>query len=126
MKRIFALAAVVVFMATASHAVPVTVYFNDFDGSQVFGSGVTGAGLNGVTTTESSQSLPAPFAGNILRNTNVGNPAAASSIQLLGLPAHNSIDINFLLAFIDSWDSTDGSPAPDYFNVNLNGVNIFQ
>jgi hypothetical protein len=57
----------------------------------------------------------------LLQNASTGNPAAATILTLSNLPAHNSIDIAFLLAIIDSWDSTDGQGAPDFFNVTLDG-----
>ena len=102
------------------------VYFNNFDGTEQFASGVSG-GLSGVTTTEGVQGYSADgFSGNFLRNTSTGNPAAATILTLNNLPAHNSIDIDFLLAFIDSWDSTNGSPAPDWFNVTVDGTSVLQ
>lgn len=112
-------------------AVLMQVYSNDFDGTETFAAGVTG-GLSGVTTTEGVQGYaglgPAgnQFATNLLRNTSTGNPAASTILTLNNLPAHDSIDIDFLLAIIDSWDSTNGSPAPDFFNVTLDGVTLLQ
>ena len=84
---------------------------------------VTG-GLSGITTTESVQSLPGGFSGNLLRNQT--NPPSFTTLTLTGLPSHDSIDINFLFAFIDSWDSTNGTPAPDYFNVRVDGTSVLQ
>jgi hypothetical protein len=52
---------------------------------------------------------------------------------LTGLPPHNSIDINFLLAIIDSWDGTEPGEGPgacidchpDFFTVTVDGNPIF-
>lgn len=113
--------------ASAMTAASVALYSNDFDGNEVFYPGVTG-GLSGETGTESVQgySAVAGFSGNLLRNATTGNPASYTTLTLSNLPTHTSIDINFLFAFIDSWDSTDGSPAPDWFNVKVDGVSVLQ
>ncbi len=52
---------------------------------------------------------------------------AAITMQLNGLEAHTSIDLNFMLALINSWDGNDTwrSYDPDYFNVAIDGVTIF-
>jgi hypothetical protein len=118
-------AGLAVFLASLSpaSAVPLTVYSNNFDGSIAYGSGVSGS-LWGVTATESHQSLPAPFGGNVLRNT--GGSGAATVLTLSGLPAHSMIGISFNFAFIDSWDSDNGSVSPDYFKVSVDGTPILQ
>jgi hypothetical protein len=117
-----ALATVVAVLSTsAAHAAFITAYSNDFDGT------ITGSGTpSGVQMTVGVQSLPAPFSGNFLQNYEAGNPAAKTTFTLSGLATHDKLDINFDLAFLDSWDSTNGTVAPDYFNVDVNGVNIFQ
>ena len=47
-------------------------------------------------------------------------------LTLTGLAAHDSIDLDFLLAVIDSWDGSNTSVAPDYFNVSIDGNIIYQ
>jgi hypothetical protein len=131
MKKIGFLLFLFVFGITAPvAAAPVTVYSNDFDGNEVFLSGVDG-GLTGVTTTEGVQGLSAvSFSGNLLRNDSAliagASKALTTRLRLNNLPAHDSIDISFLLAFIDSWDSSNGSVAPDWFNVQVDGISILQ
>src|SRR5687768_5469698 len=66
------------------------------------------------------------FGGELLQNAATGNPASATILTLSNLPAHNTIDIAFLLAVINSWDSTDGSNSPDFFNVSLDGTTLLQ
>jgi hypothetical protein len=107
-------------------AVAQEVYSNDFDGSETFASGVSGA-LSGVTTTESVQGYSAVgFNGDMLRN-DTGNPPLFTTLTLNNLPSHARISIDFLLAIIDSWDSLDNSIfSPDYFNISLDGTLVFQ
>lgn len=119
------LMAVVLLPATA----PATtqVFFTDFN------SGAPPQ-FSGFTTTESVQGfankgpLGNQFGGTFLRNPS-GNQSTAPTptiLTLSGLPAHTSIDINFLFGAIDSWDSTDGIPAPDYFNVTVDAGSVLQ
>lgn len=108
-----------------SYAFIAQVYFNNFDGQEEFYPGVTG-GFSGITTTQGIGSLPPPFSGNLLRNSTTGNPASATVLTLSGLPLHDSIDIDFLFVFIDSWDSVDGTITPDYFNVVIDGSHVLQ
>lgn len=77
------------------------------------------------------------FSGLFLRNDsggdigsggNTGDPQIRTTLTLTGLPTHNSIDLNFLLAFIDSWDGTYYAfpgPQNDFFNITVDGRTIF-
>ncbi|CAK0764898.1 serralysin [Gammaproteobacteria bacterium] len=110
----------------ANRTTTTNVYRNNFDGAEVFGSGVTG-GISGYASIEGVQGYSANgFSGNLLRNDSYGNPASATTLTLTNLPTHQSVDLNFLLAFIDSWDSTNGTVTPDYFNVTVDGVSVLQ
>ena len=60
------------------------------------------------------------FSGNFLRDTQI---IATAKLTLNALPEHTSIDINFLLAVIDSWD---GGVADEKFIVKVDGVTVFQ
>ncbi len=101
-------------------------FFDDFN------TGVSSE-FSGVTTTEGVQSYSGlgtgsnQFSGDFLRNSSTGNPAAASTLTLTGLSAHTSIDLNFLLAIIDSWDGNyhPSLKAPDILNVLVDGNTIF-
>lgn len=114
-----------------AQAATVTAFSWDFDGAMsapfglasisvpVFGASALNAstqGFNGL----------GGFSGNFAYNDATGNPAAPTSLFLDNLPAHTAVDLNFLLALIDSWDSTNGSPAPDFFNVRIDGVTVLQ
>ena len=122
------------------------VYFNDFDGGLTVAPGVTDT-LGGITTTESVQGYDGlgtgsnTFAGNFLRNTtggyagggSIGTPGFPTTLTLTGLPPHISIDINFLLAIVDSWDGSEPGTGPgactschpDIFTVIVDGNTVF-
>jgi hypothetical protein len=102
------------------HADSTSVFFTNFDGgapAQISGQtivqpvgGFAGLGNGGNV-----------FAGDLQRNLSIGG-MVATRLTLTGLPPHNSIDINFLLAVIDSWDGTAG---PDLFRVLIDGLPYF-
>ncbi len=116
-------AAVAALLALASGAeAAVMVYGNDFDGGETFAAGV-GGGLAGAGATAGVGGMPAPFSGDLWRNDSLGS---ATTLTLTDLPAHSAVDVEFLLAFIDSWDSSDGRAGPDWFNVSIDGVEVFQ
>lgn len=101
----------------------ITVFSTDFN------SGAPSQ-FSGVTTTESVQGYAGigtgadVFSGDFLRNSSV--PPLPTTLTLTGLPAHTSIDLNFLLAIVDSWDGID-SPCcgPDTFTVTVDGNPVF-
>lgn len=111
--------------ALEDRVVPSTrVFFSDFN------SGVPPE-FSGVTTTESVQGYAGVgtgsnvFSGNFLRNQTGGGesrtPGSPTILTLTNLPAHTSIDVNFLFAAIDSWDS-----VADIFTVKVDGVPVFR
>ncbi len=110
-------------------------FSDNFDGGQTVIAGATAA-FSGITTTESAQMYAGlgpggnQFGGNFLRNIDGGVPTATppvlpapTTLTLTGLPAHDSIDINFLLAIIETWEGTTG--GPDNFNVAVDGTTVF-
>ena len=114
--------------AAVLHAAPaVTVFATNFDDQLFEFEGVhgeiTGAGRpQGVEDWWGLGHGSNIFSGRFLRNSALGNPAPATTLRLEGLPRHESIDIHFLLALIDSWD---GDAGPDRFNVTLDGAVLF-
>lgn len=117
------------------------VYFNDFDGNEAFNSGVTGAlgGAGELTDVQDYDGIGTGanvFGGDFLRNDTPGltpgeAPGTPTVLTLNNLPPHDGIEINFLLAILDTWDGSRGSPfggssAPDYFNVVVDGQTIFK
>jgi len=84
--------------------------------------------LSGVTTTEPVQGYDQDgFTGDLLRIPNGGDKNAKATLTLTDLPEHDSVDIKFLLAIIDSWDGQPpgGCCNPDIFNVFVDGVELF-
>jgi hypothetical protein len=117
MKRIAWLTLVVALAAaTPSFALPHVLYKNNFDSPQVVGLGATftytpgGAGAVG--------SIMGPF-GNFLQNRSAGT----TEFLFTNLPTHTSVDIGYLLMFLDSWDSRDGGCcAPDNIDLYVDGT----
>src|SRR3989475_639253 len=100
-----------------------TVFATAFDGAvppQFTGGtlesvqGYAGIGVNGDT-----------FGGNFYRNATAGNPAGKTRLTLTGLPAHQTIDLRFLLAIIDSWEGSTTVNGPDRFTVTVDGQTRF-
>ncbi len=120
----------------SAKAVSVSVFNTDFS------SGAPSE-FSGITTTEAVQGYAGlgtganVFGDNFLRNSTggdgIGNPdpttIQSTGFTLTGLQAHTSIDINFLLAIIDSWDGTIpgccSNIVPDFFEVRVDGTTIF-
>lgn len=115
MSRVPFLVAAALIGAGSVHAA--TVYSNDFDSAPVVAGGISatwvdaGGGLQGTDPVYASY-------GSIFRNSTTG----LTQLSLSGLPVHTSVQVSFLAAFLDSWDSRNGSPAPDNLDVYINGV----
>jgi len=101
------------------------VFFNDFNSDipAEIGGFINNAGVQGFNGLGN---LGNTFSGNFLYNDSTGNLATATTLTINNLPSHTSISVGFLLAVIDSWDSIDGSPSPDFFNVMIDDVSVFQ
>jgi hypothetical protein len=109
-------ATVSVWLPSTVEAGAVVVFFTDFN------SGVPSQ-FSGVTSTIGvSNCTTVGFGGNFLRNTTTGS---TTTLTLTGLSGHTSIDLNFLLAIVSSWDGTSVNIAPDYFDVRVDGNLIF-
>lgn len=81
---------------------------------------IEGVGLyNGIGTGDNR------FTNYFLRSASLRDgvsPHRAVTLSLAGLPAHDSIDLNFLFAVIDSWNGDDG----DFFNIVVDGGTVFR
>ncbi len=114
-------ALVVVSLAGLANAQPTQVFYSNFDSGQP--AELSGAGgLESVFGFAGAGNTGDTFTGNLWRN----DGWSKTTLTLTNLPAHDSVSIGFLLAFIDSWDSTNGSPAPDWFNLDVDGTNFLQ
>ncbi|HMY06964.1 MAG TPA: PEP-CTERM sorting domain-containing protein [Accumulibacter sp.] len=111
-------------VAGAANSATVTLYQNDFDTPVSVASGVT-VSLGGVTTLTGGGGLSG-FSGNFLWNYAAGNPAASTTLTLSGLPTHSAVTVSYRFAYVDSWDSTNGTVAPDFFTMTLDGSTLLQ
>jgi len=108
------------FGASPGNAAPIVFY--DFE------SGSLPAAWSGAGSVVGTASYPSAvgFGSYFLQNTAGGNPATASTLTLTGLPTHTSVDLNFLVAIIDSWDGTGPNCcSPDYFVASIGGFPVF-
>ncbi|MBM4301284.1 MAG: PEP-CTERM sorting domain-containing protein [Deltaproteobacteria bacterium] len=128
--KVWLIAVILACLVPAGAMAGTQIYFNDFDAAPTVAPGVSAA-LAGVTTTTGVQGYAGlgpsgnQFGGNFLRNTSTGNPASSTTLTLTGLPAHTSVNVNFLLGIIDSWDGYGSGFGPDAFNVTVDGVSVF-
>jgi hypothetical protein len=114
------LAAVLGASSIAAFAAPTVVFSNAFSGPATTAAGVTVAfAANGAAVSTAIAPFDVSY-GAFLRNRTDG----ITSWTLGNLPGHSSLDINFTALFLDSWDSTNGSPAPDFFQVLVDNVVI--
>lgn len=105
------------------NASAITVYANDFDTATTVASGVS-ASVSGDSYTNIASPVGG-FSGNYLSNMTKGNPAGLTEFSFTNLPAHSAISIKFLIAFIDSWDSSGpGQYGGDLINLFVDGVSI--
>jgi hypothetical protein len=118
-------AAVLGIAPVLASATPVYTYTQNFEAFPGPGLPVGGVGAGAV---ESIQGYPAvTFGSQFLRNT-TASPATANTLILGGLPAHTTVDLDFDLATINSWDggtNVSTSPNGDFFNVKVDGTLLF-
>lgn len=141
MRLVLISLALIVYGSSSCVQAAIIAYSNDFDGAVIYTGGVTGGiqaptvGDSGLHVVEGYAGLGTnPFAGNFLLNTSgpdepATRQAFATTLTLSGLPAHTSIDLNFLLAVINSWDGNGFLGilyGPDVFNVRVDGTSVFQ
>lgn len=95
----------------------IIVYENDFE------SGGAGSAISGARSVVSTQGYSAVGFGSRFLHNATGNSSApiATTITLTNLPEHDSVDIGFLLAIIDSWDGSNPTFGPDRLQVRLDG-----
>lgn len=103
-------------------AAPVVVFQTDFNGAMPSAISPGTALLTGVQGYAGLGPAGNQFGGNFLRSA-TGNTI---TLQLNGLPAHDTISLEFLFAAIDSLDGTgDVAPAGDFFKIVFDGTTLF-
>ena len=86
-----------------------------------FESGSAPPAMTGGTTQTTGGYLSFGF-GNYFQWSGV----SVITLTLGSLETHTTLDLEFDLAVIDSWDGLDPPWGPDYFNVTLDGGSVFQ
>jgi len=109
-------------IAPLSAQAGIEVYFNDFE------SGVAGPAISGFGAVEGTQGYSAHgFGSSFFRNAGSGSNGPETILTLTDLPEHDSLDLGFLLAIIDSWDGNDaGRHGIDLFRIRVDGNLIFE
>lgn len=126
MKKFISTAAILALSAGFAGGVlsaPVTVFSTDFNGSSLPSEIAPGtATLTGVQGYAGLGPAGNQFGGSFLRSA-TGNTV---TLNLINLPAHDTISLAFLFAAIDSLDGT-GSVAPegDFFKIVFDGLTLF-
>lgn len=112
-------------VATSAHAV--TLYQNNFDGNEAHHAGVTGAFALFPTEAASAGAWNAQgWAGNYGAYRTGGTPASPfGGLYLSNLASHTIISASFILGFLESWDSLNGSCcAPDHLEIWIDGAQV--
>ena len=108
-------------LATAS-AAPITVFQTDFESPLPAALSPGSATLTGVQGYAGLGPVGNKFGGSFLRSP-TGNTV---TLSLTGLPAHDTITLEFLFAAIDSLDGTGSvSPEGDFFKIVFDGATLF-
>jgi hypothetical protein len=116
--------------ATSAQAATL-VYTNDFDAGYFLAAGVNDS-FGGLTQGAPEAAVvdgginATGWAGNYWANRSGGSPIGTASnisvLELTNLPVHTTVRLEFLLGFLEVWDSLDGNPSPDLLDITINGV----
>lgn len=111
----------IAFGSSTAIAAPVTVFSTDFNGvlpAEISPGTATLTGVQGFAGYGPSGNQ---FGGNFLRSA-TGNTV---TLNLTGLPTHDTISLAFLFAAIDSLDGTGTFPSGDFFKIVFDGNTLF-
>jgi len=113
----------IAFLAGSSTAIaaPTLVFSTDFDSALPVAITPGTATLTGVQGYAGLGPDGNKFGGSFLRSA-TGNVV---TLNLNGLPAHDTISLAFLFAAIDSLDGTGTFPAGDFFKIVFDGTTLF-
>ena len=106
--------------ALPAAAATVTVYSNNFDAPAVTAGGTTAVFSDAGGGLQATDPAYSATYGNVFRNSTTG----LTTLTLSNLPAHTSLSLGYLLAFLDSWDSINGSITPDLLSFFIDGVAV--
>lgn len=117
----FAAALLLAVGVVTANAAPTLVFETDFEGALPAEITPGTASLTGVQGYAGLGPVGNQFGGNFLRSP-TGNTV---TLQLSGLPTHDTISLEFLFAAIDSLDGTGTFPAGDFFKIVFDGATLF-
>jgi hypothetical protein len=120
-KNLVAITVALLLSAGAASAAPITVFSTDFNGALAPEIAPGTALLEGVQGYAGLGPVGNQFGGNFLRSA-TGNTV---TLNLTGLPTHDTITLNFLFAAIDSLDGTGVFPSGDFFKIVFDGNTLF-
>jgi len=126
--RSFKILSVLLAAGVALPANAALLYQNNFDGNVALGAGI-GLSVSGNTAdfrlADAGTWNAAGWSGRYYRNATGGSPwgtpGTLTQLTFTGLAAHNAVSISSILGLLDSWDSRNGSPAPDNLNLFIDG-----
>ena len=107
-------------LAAPAAAAESNIWSTTFDGGFFESTGPFPFSAVGTTFGGASIQSAAGFSGfgtSMYRNDTGGS----TLFNATGLGTHTALRLKFDLAFIDSWDSTNGAPAPDILFVTFDG-----
>jgi len=102
-------------------AFAVVVYFDDYDSSATLGAGVTTPGYVGGTVNPVAGGPYVSGDGSSWSGNYYLGAGGAVSLTLNNLPAHSQATVDMIIGFLNSWDSRDGSVAPDNLDIWVDG-----
>lgn len=120
-RLILTFALVLVLNAGRVSAAPIQVFSTDFEGPLPAEISPGTATLTGVQGYAGLGPVGNQFGGSFLRSPT----ANTVTLTLTGLPAHDTITLEFLFAAIDSLDGTGAFPAGDFFKIVFDSNTLF-
>lgn len=127
MKTFACCAALFAFALSApAQADTINAYTNNFDDPVTVAAGVNAALTGWDYVVDTGGNSYAGWDGR--RLFNLGSAGTASIFTLSNLPAHTAVSASFVLGFLGSWDSLDGTDglAPDYLDIFIDDVRVAQ
>src|SRR5687768_16179478 len=104
--------------STPAFAGSVTILHADFDpAAAALPSSASFGGAGKPSATRGYEKLG--FGDTFLRNHSAGRAASRTTLRLFDLPDHSSIDLDFLLAIIGSWDGPAAHYGGDTFRIKV-------
>ncbi|MEO8302177.1 MAG: PEP-CTERM sorting domain-containing protein [Rhizomicrobium sp.] len=107
--------------ASAASAAPFSVFSTDFESGLAPQISPGTATLTGVQGFAGLGPVGNQFGGSFLRSE-TGNVV---TLNLTGLPTHDTVTLSFLFAAIDSLDGTGTFPSGDFFKIVFDGNTLF-